>query len=460
MRPEASNDAHPTSQAQDGDQDHVSMEEEAMWGALPEKPAPQSVPSSRLSRTGVGQPDPVQRDECWYPSELATASPALPLDSLESTRSANAAGNQELALPSSEPRARRSLATPSGVGARAARRATELPPPPQEVFAQLERSAQVRQLPPAPDGPSRSSSVEQLVHSDGMQPGTRRSRRPTVEAKKRGFETLESCAVLGVSPESGLEQIRQQYRHTALQHHPDKGGSSSSFVRLHKAKEYMVARKAAASPSERSSESDTQQMGSSEDSLAPRTLPIYPGRELAAAEPLSTLQGLMRPLRHLSQEMEDSDVEVRNRKTWVRTMSTECPPSRRRTSSIAESTLDVLGAQETRVPVRRAEPECTCCGPGVDNEAGQLRRERSTQISSDDEVSLEALGAVAHHMGRAARSRKALERDVQHRLHAMDHHCEALSLNYQQLALLHGELGDAFSDLRHAWAPLHEVAVQ
>ncbi|CAJ1335806.1 unnamed protein product, partial [Effrenium voratum] len=176
MRPEASNDAHPTSQAQDGDQDHVSMEEEAMWGALPEKPAPQSVPSSRLSRTGVGQPDPVQRDECWYPSELATASPALPLDSLESTRSANAAGNQELALPSSEPRARRSLATPSGVGARA-RRATELPPPPQEVFAQLERSAQVRQLPPAPDGPSRSSSVEQLVHSDGMQPGTRRSRR-------------------------------------------------------------------------------------------------------------------------------------------------------------------------------------------------------------------------------------------------------------------------------------------
>jgi len=292
---------------------------------------------------------------------------------------------------------------------------------------------------------------------------------------RAGRKTLDSCAVLGASPEDDLLTIRTQYRRVALSHHPDKGGSKQAFVRLQGAKDYMIARNAeqtevankkaptastfrhAASMqfggSESEGEGDSQGLIQSMPTQLehPRPNSAYKTRQLETSPGAELAQREAKPPRHLSipeDQSQDSD-ESDCRKVMGGTMSTECPPSRRQTRSSIDSQDLFLEAEHFD---RQEAAQDLASSTEGDVVVSQPQRRGSTLVSNR---SLEAVSSAASHLGKVAHSRKALEQEVRIRLREMDHHCEAITETYRQLAALHGEIGEVFLDLRYAWAPLH-----
>jgi curved DNA-binding protein CbpA len=49
--------------------------------------------------------------------------------------------------------------------------------------------------------------------------------------------------ILGVSPESSLEELKSAFRKKALEHHPDTGGSAETFIALKRAYDSIVKRR-------------------------------------------------------------------------------------------------------------------------------------------------------------------------------------------------------------------------
>lgn len=289
--------------------------------------------------------------------------------------------------------------------------------------------------------------------------------------KRAGRKTLDSCAVLGASPEDDLTTIRTQYRRVALSHHPDKGGSKQAFVRLQGAKDYMLARNAvehseeevlkkhtssfrhAASMQFAAGSSDSEEQDRSEGMLELTGRPVRSSVDLTRLEkqlPMPSMDELQaaKPPRHLSIPEEDPSDESDCQKVMARTMSTECPPSRRQTRSSIDS-QDLNFAMD--------DERFDTWAPQVASSEGDMvlsqTPRRGSVVSADG--SLEAMRSAGSQLGEVALTRKALEQDVRTLLREMDHHCEAITETYRQLASLNGKIGDAFLDLRYAWAPLH-----
>lgn len=49
--------------------------------------------------------------------------------------------------------------------------------------------------------------------------------------------------ILGVAPESSLEELKAAFRKKALEHHPDTGGSAETFIALKRAYDSIVKRR-------------------------------------------------------------------------------------------------------------------------------------------------------------------------------------------------------------------------
>ena len=45
-------------------------------------------------------------------------------------------------------------------------------------------------------------------------------------------EDLDYYAILGVSHEASIDEIRKSYKRLALKHHPDKGGNAEVVCRI------------------------------------------------------------------------------------------------------------------------------------------------------------------------------------------------------------------------------------
>jgi len=60
---------------------------------------------------------------------------------------------------------------------------------------------------------------------------------PIEQAAKEDFE--ESCAILGVEPDSSWEEIDRVFKVRAQYAHPDKGGDPGRFKRIQKAYDYL-----------------------------------------------------------------------------------------------------------------------------------------------------------------------------------------------------------------------------
>jgi len=60
--------------------------------------------------------------------------------------------------------------------------------------------------------------------------------------------------VLGVEPAASLAEVRRAYRHLAMQHHPDAGGSAEQFKQIHSA--YLRLISASKPPSRAGEEGD------------------------------------------------------------------------------------------------------------------------------------------------------------------------------------------------------------
>ena len=54
-------------------------------------------------------------------------------------------------------------------------------------------------------------------------------------------DTDDPRVLLGLGPDAGAAEIKQAYRSLVLQHHPDKGGTSADFQRIHAAAEALGA---------------------------------------------------------------------------------------------------------------------------------------------------------------------------------------------------------------------------
>ena len=59
------------------------------------------------------------------------------------------------------------------------------------------------------------------------------------ESKQKASEFVEACGVLGVDPDTSLEEIQDVYRVKAKRAHPDAGGDPERFKRLTRALEVI-----------------------------------------------------------------------------------------------------------------------------------------------------------------------------------------------------------------------------
>eukprot|EP00435_Cladocopium_sp_Y103_P008457 s755_g2.t1 len=635
-----------------------------------------SMGSSKQNQSPAG-------DECWYPSELAAmviTNPDAQIEDLGALKSRHSVRQSQL-NPSSGTEVgeqnRRSVVTevetesalPLSLSGKpvahseseSSRRSSQLQAVPHEAeaFESSRRASQLQTVPHEAEEPtsSRRASQPQAVPFDPRGDGSTRraSQTPSVSfeqgenvwearhhtensenkssskaaeketsRRRAGRKTLDSCAVLGASPEDDLTTIRTQYRRVALSHHPDKGGSKQAFVRLQGAKDYMLARNAvehtegeilkkhtssfrhAASMQFAAESSDSEDQGRSEDMPEQTGCPVrspvdltrlemrvpmsstdklqehtssrrasqlqavpyepreaessrrvsqlqavphasedrrssrraselqavpfdprenessrrssqlqavpyeaearessrrasqlqtvpyeeeytssrrasqlqavpYEPREAESSRRVSQLQAVphasedrrssrraselqavpfdpraAKPPRHLSIPEEDPSDESDCQKVMARTMSTECPPSRRQTRSSIDS-QDLSFAMDAEQFDTWALQEVASSVEG-DMVLSQTPRRGSVvsanrSLEADNHTtpvihSREAVRSAASELGEVALSRKALEQ-------------EAITETYRQLASLNGEIGDAFLNLRYAWAPLH-----
>jgi hypothetical protein len=72
----------------------------------------------------------------------------------------------------------------------------------------------------------------------GLEPFPKHSARaPTID------RPLEPFAMLGLSGDATLAEVKLAFRKKALEHHPDQGGSAESFIAVRKAYESIAKRK-------------------------------------------------------------------------------------------------------------------------------------------------------------------------------------------------------------------------
>ncbi len=69
-------------------------------------------------------------------------------------------------------------------------------------------------------------------------------RGPRVVQTERADRPVDPHALLGVTAESSLEEVKSAFRKMALEHHPDRGGSAELFIRLKRAYDAIVKRRA------------------------------------------------------------------------------------------------------------------------------------------------------------------------------------------------------------------------
>ena len=80
------------------------------------------------------------------------------------------------------------------------------------------------------------------VHA-GHAPFPARTPRPNVAGDHRG-KPIDPYALLGVTATASLDDVKAAFRRMALAHHPDRGGTSDAFIRVKRAYDAIVKRRA------------------------------------------------------------------------------------------------------------------------------------------------------------------------------------------------------------------------
>ncbi|CAE7756302.1 SLC16A12 [Symbiodinium sp. CCMP2456] len=317
-------------------------------------------------------------------------------------------------------------------------------------------------LPPAPE--AKVPVLDHDEHPHRHRPSSRASQASSSEEASHGsqrqspgWHTIDSCEVLGVTPDDGYESIQKNYRQQALRHHPDKGGRASLFRQLHDARDYLSSKQPARWQRPAHSESRPHQP---------------PATSRARKTSSQAMPEVQEPLCSAAREKAPSDhssfdtVEIKSRRWQRMTGSTVCPQSPRNTSSSLsdDGTLGhpspVSGQlQQAFLPVpgyyddRGVSPR----GPAAEAPVRAAPRQGGHSVRWEGSFSPQARAPEAW-SDRSACSRQALESSAHAHLRNMDAHCAALTDTYHRLASLHGELGQVFMDLQHAWGPLHDEA--
>eukprot|EP00439_Symbiodinium_sp_Y106_P079257 s723_g17.t4 len=318
-------------------------------------------------------------------------------------------------------------------------------------------------LPPAPEAKAASPAVDHEEHPHRHRTSSRASQTSSSEAghgpqrRSPGWHTIDSCEVLGVTPNDGYESIQKQYRQKALRHHPDKGGRASLFRQLHDARDYLSSKQPARWQRPAHSESRPHQPPATSRARKPASQAMP-----EVQEQLCSSVREKAPSDHSSFDT----VEIKSRRWQRMTGSTVCPQSPRNTSS----SLSDDGTLGHPSPVSGHVQQALLPVPGYYDDGGSPRgpaaqaavratpRQAGHSVRWEGSFSPQARAPEAWSDRSGACSRQALESSVQAHLRTMDAHCAALTDTYHRLASLHGELGQVFVDLQHAWAPLHDEA--
>lgn len=328
--------------------------------------------------------------------------------------------------------------------------------------ASASQKAESSALPPAPGG--KVPALDHDEHPHRHRPSSRASQASSSEEashgpqrRSPGWHTIDSCEVLGVSPDDGYESIQKHYRQKALRHHPDKGGRASLFRQLHDARDYL------------SSKQPARWQRPAHSTSRPDQPPAASRVRKSSSQAMSQVQ---EPLCSAAREKAPSDhssfdtVEIKSRRWQRMTGSTVCPQSPRNTSA----SLSDDGTLGHPSPVSGQVQQAFLPVPWYyDDDGGSPRgqaaqapvraapRQGGHNLRWEGSFSPQARAPEAW-SDRSACSRQALESSAQAHLRTMDAHCAALTDTYHRLASLHGELGQVFMDLQHAWGPLHDEA--
>ncbi len=78
----------------------------------------------------------------------------------------------------------------------------------------------------------------------GRAPFPERAPRPNVASGEERTRAIDPYALLGVAATASLDDVKAAFRKMALAHHPDHGGSADAFIRIKRAYDAIVKRRA------------------------------------------------------------------------------------------------------------------------------------------------------------------------------------------------------------------------